>query len=254
MLIEAALRFPTVIFTVGLGIVLLYWVFVLVGALDIDLFGDADVSGAGKGLGDVIGGGDGAADGVGDAITGGAKGGAEGLKGIKLDLDADGGGGVWSGLGLSRVPITISVSVIFLVCWGISLLGMHYGTQMLGSEAWVSSVMLLGTVVVGFPVAGLLVRPLGGVFELREGKSNKDYVGHTCTITTGSVDDRFGQASVEDGGTVLEIPVRCDRSGVLARGHKALIIDFDTVREAYVVEPAADMLPTAQESGMGEPS
>ena len=82
-LLDASLRFPTVIFTIGLGIALVYWVFVLIGALDIDLFG-AD-------LGD---------------IAGTGKGGAEALKGFKVDLHAD--GGFWEGLGLAAVPITIS--------------------------------------------------------------------------------------------------------------------------------------------------
>src|ERR1043165_2531397 len=59
MLIEAAQQFPTVVFTIGLGICLIYWLFVLIGALDIDLFGDADVSGAGKAIGDVAGAGKG---------------------------------------------------------------------------------------------------------------------------------------------------------------------------------------------------
>ena len=98
------------------------------------------------------------------------------------------------------------------------------------------------------PLAGLLVRPLAPLFRLREGKGNKDYIGHTCTITTGTVDDRFGQAAVHDGGTVLEIPVRCDRVGALVRGGKALIIDFDPERHAYVVEPSADMI-ASPESG-----
>jgi hypothetical protein len=242
VLIDASLRFPTVIFTIGLGIALFYWVFVLLGALDIDLFGDA--SGAGDGAADGIGGGHDVGDVGGGHDVGDGGGGHDG--GHDAGHDGDGGhhsGGVWSGLGLSKVPITISVSVIFLVCWCISLLGMHYGSTVIGDGAWVPGVMLLGTLVVGIPLSGLIVRPLGGVFALREGKSNKEYVGHTCTITTGRVDDTFGQATVEDGGTVLEIPVRCDRPDVFARGHKALIIDFDTVREAYVVEPVADMLP-----------
>ena len=40
-LIDASLQFPTVVFTIGLGIVLVYWLFVLLGALDIDLLGGA---------------------------------------------------------------------------------------------------------------------------------------------------------------------------------------------------------------------
>ncbi|HEY5936393.1 MAG TPA: hypothetical protein VIU61_17195, partial [Kofleriaceae bacterium] len=80
------------------------------------------------------------------------------------------------------------------------------------------------------------------IFEIREGKTNEDYVGHMCTISTGNVDENFGQATVEDGGTVLVIPVRCDKPGKLARNDKALIIEFDPERQAYVVEPSIDML------------
>ena len=42
MLIEAAVHFPTVVFTIGLGIALVYWVFVLLGALDLDIGADAE--------------------------------------------------------------------------------------------------------------------------------------------------------------------------------------------------------------------
>jgi hypothetical protein len=88
----------------------------------------------------------------------------------------------------------------------------------------------------------VLVRPLAPVFKIREGKSNREYVGHTCTITTANVDDKFGHASVEDGGTTLDIPVRCDAPGKLSRGDKALIIEFDEDRQAYLVEPHASIL------------
>lgn len=239
-LVEASLRFPTVVFTIGLGIALLYWLFVLLGALDIDLFGgDAhlDVAGAGKGVGDAL---------------AGAKGAAEGLKGVKLEADA-GDGGVWAGLGLSRVPITISISAILLACWVLSLLAMHHAPALVGDAPWVAPVVLPASLVAGILLASVLVRPLGGVFTLREGKSNRDYVGYTCTVTTGHVDDGFGQATVEDGGTVLVIPVRCDRPGALARNDRALIIDFDRERQAYVVEPAADVLPAAPASEPEQP-
>jgi hypothetical protein len=91
---------------------------------------------------------------------------------------------------------------------------------------------------VGIPLAGLLVRPLHPIFKLRAGKSNRDYVGALCTINTGQVNRDFGQATLEEGGTVLVIAVRCDKPDVLKRGDRALIIDFDPARHAYVVEPA----------------
>ena len=233
-LIDASLQFPTVVYTIVLGIVLVYWAFVLIGALDIDLFGsdvDVDVSGAAKG--------------VGELVTGGAKGGAEALHthadaGGDADAgDADGdGGGLWHGLGLGDVPITISVSIIALAAWVGSLLAAHY---VFGPVLWQHLVVLVLAIFVALPIAALLVRPLAPIFKIKEAKSNTDYVGHACTITTGSVGDAFGQATIEDGGTVLVIQVRCDRPGKLARGDKALVIDFDAARQAYLVEPSAEL-------------
>jgi hypothetical protein len=249
-LFEASLRFPTVVFSLGLCVVLVYWLFVLLGALDIDLLGgDADVDMDVDADADLD-----VAKGGGAAVAG-AKGAAGALKGATPDGDHGGHGGhggIWSGLGLARVPITISVSAIFLVCWLLSLAAMHYAPDVVGTASWVAPTILPVTLLVGLPLAGLVVRPLGGVFALREGKSNRDYVGYTCTVTTGHVDDSFGQATVEDGGTVLVIPVRCDRAGALARNDRALIIDFDTERQAYLVEPAADMLPPARDAEPGE--
>jgi hypothetical protein len=240
-LFEASLQFPTVVFSLGLCVVLIYWLFVLLGALDIDLIGgDADV--------DVDADADAAAAKGGGAAAAGAKG--EALEGAK----GGGHGGVWSGLGLARVPITISISAIFLVCWLLSLAAMHYAPDVVGTASWVAPTILPVTLLVGLPLAGLVVRPLGGVFALREGKSNRDYIGYTCTVTTGHVDNEFGQATIEDGGDVLVIAVRCDRPGALGRNDKALIIDFDTARQAYLVEPAADMLPPARDAEPGEPA
>ncbi|MEJ7598348.1 MAG: hypothetical protein WKG01_10595 [Kofleriaceae bacterium] len=228
MLLTASLQFPTVVFTIALGIALVYWLFVLLGALDIDLFGgpEADLSGAAKGIGEVI--------------TGGAKGSAEVVR-LEFDGDAD-GGGVWSGLGLGDVPMTITVSILVLSAWCGSLLLMHYVVPTLGLGTWFPPLLVPGMLLVSLPITAVLIRPLVPIFRITEGKSNHDYVGHTCTISTGSVDENFGQATVEDGGTVLVIPVRCDEPGKLARTDKALIIEFDPERQAYVVAPSIDML------------
>jgi hypothetical protein len=244
VLIDAALRFPTVIFTIGLGIVLIYWLFVLLGALDIDLFGHGDVGG-GHDIGDVGGGHDigGGGHDVGDA------GGGHGADGHDVDADGNGGGSVFGALGLAKVPITISLSVIFLVCWLLALLMMAWGPDLFGDASWLAPVILPLTLILGLPLAGLIVRPLGRTFETKGGRTNKDCIGQICTITTGTVTDKFGQATIEDGGTMLIIQVRCDRSDVLGRDAKALIIDFDSEREAFIVEPVADMLPASDTQG-----
>jgi hypothetical protein len=215
-LIDTSLQFPTVVFTIGLGIAVVFWLSVLLGALDIDLFDGGGADGADVGGGD---GGDGG-DGGGDS-------------------------GLWYSLGLGAVPITISVSAVMLIGWIGTLLVMELVVPSLSSAAWIPPVVLPVMLVVALVLAGLLVRPLAPFFAFKQGKSNSDYIGYTCTITTGSVDDGFGQATIEEGGTVLIIPVRCDRPGRFARGDRALIIDYDPDRQVYVVEPGTDMLPAA---------
>lgn len=238
-LLQASLQFPTVVFTIGLGIALFYWVFVLLGALDIDLLGGGDVSGAAKGIGDMMGAGKGATEalklGHGDG-----------------DADADGDGGFLDSIGLGTVPLTISFSVVLLAGWCGCLLLMTYGQPVLaGLGRWLPLVVLPGVLVLAVIFASIAVRPLRQVFNITEGKSNRDYIGHSCTITTGHVDGGFGQATIEDGGTVLVISVRCDHKSKLARGERALVIDFDTAREAYVVEPIAEVMSAADPASDG---
>lgn len=238
-LLEASLQFPTVVFTIGLGIALFYWVFVLIGALDIDVLGGGhDLSGAAKGIGEIVGAG---------------KGGAEALKvGGGGDADVDGDGGFLDAIGLGTVPLTISLSIVLLTGWCGSLLLMTYGAGALsGLGRWLPLFVLPGVLIAAVVVTSFAVRPLRKVFNVSEGKSNRDYIGHTCTITTGHVDAGFGQATIEDGGTVLVIAVRCDRESKLARGERALVIDFDTAREAYVVEPIAEMLASSDAKSDG---
>ena len=229
-LLQSSLQFPTVVFTIALGIALVYWLFVLLGALDLDLLGsghpdfDVDVSGVHADVGD-------------------ASGGHDGGGGHDADGDADAdGGGVWTTLGLGTVPLTISISFILLVGWVGSLLAMHY---LVGDSGVGKAILLPLMLILALPIAALLVKPLAPVFRIKEGKSNADYVGHVCTVTTNSVDDTFGFANIEDGGSLVQISVRCDKAGKLARGDKALIIEFDPARRTFVVEPSADMLPSA---------
>ncbi len=219
-LLQASLRFPSVVFTIALGIALVYWLFVLIGALDLDLLGGghADV------------------------------GGGHDLGGHDVDGDADlDGGGVWASLGLGVVPLTISLSLIIIVAWCASLLSTTY---LAGDTPWLRYLLFPIVLIIAFPIAALLVRPLAPVFKIKEGKFNADYVGSQCTVTTSTVDDGFGFANIEDGHSLVQIAVRCDRPGLLKSGDKALIIEFDPAKRTFVVEPLTDMLP----QGEGEKS
>ncbi|HEY4178803.1 MAG TPA: hypothetical protein VGM90_18280 [Kofleriaceae bacterium] len=219
-LVQSSLQFPTVVFTIALGIVLVYWLFVLLGALHINLLGDADFDGD-----------------VGGDVGGDAGGDVGHDAGHDGDVD---GPSVWTKAGLGAVPLTITISFITLIGWTGSLLAMNYvvGDNGLG-KALLLPIVLLAALL----LTGQLVRPLRPVFAVKEGKTHESYVGHLCTVTTNTVDDAFGFANIEDGGSIVQISVRCDKPGKLVRGDKALIIEFDPARRTFVVEPNSDLLP-----------
>ena len=218
-ILHIALAFPAVLFTVLLGVAVVYWGFVILGALDIDVLGGGDV--------DLDGAAEGALDGTMDGVDAGIA-------------DA----GILSALGLRRAPLTVSISILALLAWVICLLLVHY----LGGAGgllprWLLGILILaGALFLAVPLTGLLCRPLAPLFEVAEGKRRADYIGSACTVTTGRVDAGFGQARIQAGGDVLDIQVRCDRDSAFARNQQALIIDYDESRQAYLIETMDSVL------------
>ncbi len=245
-LFHIAFAFPTLIWTVLLGVALCYWMFVVLGALDIDLFGDADVDGVLDGGGDIGGdiGGDAGVD-VGGGDAGGDVGGDAGGD-AGGDVDAGGGGlELLALLGLRKVPLTVSLSFVFLFAWMASLVMLlAFGEALAELPRWLSALLLLvGALGLSLPLTSLAVRPIAPLFVIHRAKVNTDYIGSVCVVTTGRVDAGFGQARVEDeGGVVLVIPVRYEGDGGFGRNDKALIIGYDEDRHAYLIEPMSDVL------------
>lgn len=255
-LLAAALAFPTVVYTILLVVVVVYWLFVVLGALDIDMLdiGDADgmleggADGAAEGLADgafegageaLDGAADGLADGAGDALDGAADGAADGGADGALD-GADGGAGgladLMSALKLRSAPMTVVISSIVLTGWALSMLGMYYLGGLLPRVALVPLVGI-AAFVVAVPFTSLVIRPLAPVFVSSTGRTRADVVGNTAVVTTGRVDERFGQADCKVGGDYLRIEVRARADKGIGRGQSVLVIDFDVEREAYLVEP-----------------
>lgn len=253
--LAASLAFPAVIFTVLLALALIYWLFVLLGALDLDLLGGAHgdaapdlggLEGAAKGAleGAAKGALEGAAKG---ALEGAAKGAAEGLADGADGADgAHGVGSLLAALELHRVPATVTLSLIATFGWFTSALStVLVGPLWLGwgLPGWTLGLAVLaGSLVAAVLLTSLAVRPLGPLFVTRHAQSKKDLVGRVCVISTGRVDERFGQATIDEGGASHILDVRCDTPGALRRGDRALLVSWDPDREVFGVEPLDALL------------
>ncbi len=224
------LMFPTVVYTLLLGFAVVYWTLVVVGGADIDAI-------------DVGGGLDGAVDGaIEGAIEGAVEGAAEAAADGALDGAEGGLAGVLSALRLRKIPVTISLTA--LSSWGfvLSYVGMATLSPLIGT-GWLPSLAVgAGSLVGGVAMTSLTLRPFGRFFETHAARSKHHLIGHVCTISTGKVDARFGQASCEDGGAGLILSVRYEGEGPLTRGQQALIVDYDPARDVFQVEPMDPLL------------
>jgi hypothetical protein len=238
-LLDLLFGFPTVIFTVLLGFVLLYWLLVALGALDLEIL---DLGGAFEAA-------DGALDGVFGAETG-VEGAAEVAAGAGGGPPAGGADaahapsgvtGVLHALGIHGVPLTVSLSLVILISWALTALGVHLLRSLLpglGEAAGVTGLVAVAALAAAVFVSSRLVRPLRPAFATVGAPQRAQLVGRLCTVLSARVDATTGRAEIDDGAAGLLVEVRCFEDNNLTRGVQALVFDYDRQAEVFHVVPA----------------
>ncbi|MCC7539804.1 MAG: glycine zipper family protein [Deltaproteobacteria bacterium] len=254
--LAAILSFPAVVFTALLGVVVVYWLLVVLGALDLDLLGgkaegavkgitEGVLEGATKGVAEGVL--EGATKGVAEgALEGATKGVAEGAAGSDGHVEGGGASGLLSALRLRSAPVTVVASLVVFHGWLLSTLGSVYAqpplATFLGGIGASAALLVLATLL-AIGATSIAVRPLERFFVTHAAPQHGQLTGKVAVVTTGRVDAKFGQASLEDGGAGLLLQVRCDHPNELSRGKKALLVSWEAEREAFVVEPYEDIVP-----------
>jgi hypothetical protein len=213
-LFAALTSFPAVVYTVLLGVVLVYWLLAIIGLVDFEAGADVDIGADAADAGD-----------IGDA----GDGGPEGLSGLAAWLVA---------FGLNGVPFSIVVSLLALVGWFLT--GMASLTLLpLVPDAlrWAAGAgVLLAAAALSIVIAAQLVRPMRGLFVTHRAISNAALVGQVCKVLTGVVDERQGRAEVAQRGAGINIRVWAPAPNSLRRGDAALITEYDPARQRYRID------------------
>ncbi|MFT4704619.1 MAG: hypothetical protein ACI81R_002326 [Bradymonadia bacterium] len=224
------LALPTVLFTVAAALSTLYWLFVMFTG--VDLFDSAD--GAAEALGEAAGG---ALDGALDGLDGAADA-AEGALGSVS--------GILHALRLGDVPLTLASSLVSILAWGACALGMRYIAPSLSGTLpsfVVGLVVALAAVIVAFPLAGLLARPLGPVFRTEKAGTNEGIVGMSAEVRSGTIGaGKSGQVEVQVGGATLLVDVQSDAGHALKRGDQVLLVSYDASNFRYAIEPLSRLI------------
>ncbi|MDB4927771.1 MAG: hypothetical protein JWM10_255 [Myxococcaceae bacterium] len=241
-LLDAVVTFPGAMYTVLLGVVLLYWASMLAGAVDLDLLGGAEHGGAdGAAEGAMHGGG--AADAHGGHDVDGGDGDGDGGDADGDGADGEGDGGVLSALGalgLRKLPMTVSVSLLVIWGWLISVLG----TVTLAEPAArylppgvFRALLFVVAALASLKLAGVSARPIAPLFVANKASRREHLVGKTAEVSTGRLDAGFGQVLVGDGGAGLLIDARYEGGAALKRGDRVVVSSWDAEKGYVLVEP-----------------
>jgi hypothetical protein len=219
--LQVIVSLPTVIFTVLVGVSLLYWCSVVLGALDIDALGGAggkDTDGS-----------------LGESTPEGHDGSAASTEAHPSGLSA-----VLGAIELRKVPMTVRVSFVSIFSWLVSALGaLSLGPTFsrTGPQRVVFDIVLaLTALLLGVRLAGFAARPLARVFSSAPAPRKEHLVGRLAEVSTGRLDARFGQVLVRDGGAGLLLDARFD-GAPLSRGEQVVITHYDESRNVVSVEP-----------------
>lgn len=207
---DAVTGYPTAIYTVLLGVVVIYWVLAVAGMVDIEHSGiDVDVQ-------------------------------------THADGDTSDVGQLASyvvAFGLNGVPFSVAVSLLVLVSWTLSCLGGEWLLPLVPTlplKLLAGTVLLVASAAIAIPLAAVAIRPLRGLFVSHTAVSNAALVGQACRVVTGVVNEKDGRAEVARRGASLNIRVWAPTPNTLKRGSQALILEYDEVAGRYLIAPHDD--------------
>lgn len=189
-----------------LAFVMLYWVSVIIGALDMGVFDfdfDADAD-------------------------------------IDADADVGLGTGWFAGalhfLHFDRLPFMLVMSFVIISAWCMSLLTNHYW----GNYSGIYSLAMSGPILLAsFMVAKVVTYPLIPLFAaVNQEVKPVDYIGRECRIKLPPIDNKFGTASVAYSGDQLLVNIKSLKPHQhLKPGQTARIVSQTDDHRYWLVEP-----------------
>ncbi len=197
---HASFHLANLPYTLLLLLVLLYWICVLIGALDLSSL-DVDLP---------------EGDGGAPAST------------------AGGFDGILEYFNLRKVPLSIVVSFFALSLWVVGVLANHFihGT----SSKLLGLALVVPNIIVSAHVAKFITAPLVPLFRSMRGDAmeRRDLVGTRVIVTSSKADATFGQAEIREVGAPILLNVRTEGE-ILPRGSEAVILHTNPDTRIHII-------------------
>ncbi|GAB4414246.1 MAG: hypothetical protein OHK0039_21860 [Bacteroidia bacterium] len=228
-LYQLAIAPPTLPYTIMLGLVLLYWLTVFIGALDlnfldfsldkdVDLSVDKDIDlGIDKDV-------DLSVD-----------------KDIDLDKGVEVEGDGWmssvlSFFNLGQVPFMIFLSLLVLVMW----VGSIVAHRLLGGNLdWFFLLWLIPNLILGLFLTKLLSTPFKGLHKhlTASGTQKRELVGKIGVVTIDIRPQKMGRIELVVDEQSFALDVLSHATETIPSGAQALIVEYDAAEDTFWVEP-----------------
>lgn len=202
--------------TILLFMMLVYWLSVIFGALDIDILQfDMDVEIDADGSVDFD------ADGDADVHSGGS------FNGVLLYFN------------IGTVPVTIWLSFLIFTCWILTVFETYYLNP--GRLLLIGAAFAIPNLVVGMYVAKFLTAPLKKVFAAMSSKtlSTKSLIGSRATVISSRVTADFGQIQIKTDGAPLTLTARYEGDPPITKG-QTVVITAERNPGTFAVEPFSE--------------
>ncbi|VAW57898.1 hypothetical protein MNBD_GAMMA11-2012 [hydrothermal vent metagenome] len=200
--------YPTSIYTVLIGVLIVFWLFAIIGALDIDIISfDADV--------DID---------------------------VDLDIDADveipGFVGLLHTLGFTGVPFTIVLTVLIFLAWIFTYYISTYVIPLVPGtilKIIAGTATLAGSLVLAVPITTKIISPLRKLSLENNAKSSKDFLGAMCTVISSKVDETQGDGEIKAAGAGIVAHIRAESPNDIKKGDIVRPISYDAEKGIYHV-------------------
>ena len=201
-LLHAAVAPANIIPTALLAFVLVYWLVVILGAIDVDFF-DVDID-------------------------------------LETDADVDGEISVsWLNhalafFNLGQIPLMLFLTFWIIPVWSITVLGNDY----LGNKSFLLSLLLLVPIgIASLFIAKFATIPFVRVYQALDQEDNTTPVGKICQVISSANNSKVGQAKIQTDGAPLLLNIKTYDGFSLDPNDTAIVIEYSAQQKVYLVEP-----------------
>ncbi|MBK0402600.1 hypothetical protein I5M27_06360 [Adhaeribacter sp. BT258] len=137
---------------------------------------------------------------------------------------------------LGRIPFMVFMSFLILPFWVLAILTVHYGVFL---PSGIAFLMLIPNLIASLFIAKILTTPFVKMFAAleKEHDSSVTIIGKVCTVLLPATPTELGQAAVKTEGAPLILNVKTTKGASLQKGETGLVIDFNADNKIYLIEP-----------------